>query len=118
MKLNATARKTFFIDRNSFQALDCLANMNPFVSALRRFYECAKTFLLVRFIAVQRLNFMGKILSLALALSIISYTTPLSLLAAPEVVIGYANISARVSPLWIAQETRVALSITFTAPMA
>jgi len=34
------------------------------------------------------------------------------------VVIGYANISARVSPLWIAQETRVALSITFTAPMA
>ena len=27
-----------------------------------------------------------------------------SVLAAPEVVIGYANISARVSPLWLAQE--------------
>src|SRR5262245_34319525 len=30
--------------------------------------------------------------------------TPAPLLAAPEVIIGYANISARVSPLWIAQE--------------
>jgi len=62
-----------------------------------------KRFRSLGFIAVRRVNFMGKILSLALALSIISYTTPLSLLAAPEVVIGYANISARVSPLWIAQ---------------
>ena len=62
-----------------------------------------KPFRSLGFIAVRRVNFMGKILSLTLALSIISYTTPLSLLAAPEVVIGYANISARVSPLWIAQ---------------
>jgi ABC-type nitrate/sulfonate/bicarbonate transport system substrate-binding protein len=46
---------------------------------------------------------MTKILC-ALALLIFSWTTPLPLLAAPEVVIGYANISARVSPLWIAQE--------------
>src|SRR5205814_9218388 len=30
--------------------------------------------------------------------------TPGLLIAASEVVIGYANISARVSPLWIAQE--------------
>src|SRR2546428_10351657 len=30
--------------------------------------------------------------------------TPGLLFAASEVVIGYANISARVSPLWIAQE--------------
>jgi len=30
--------------------------------------------------------------------------TPGLLVAASEVVIGYANISARVSPLWIAQE--------------
>src|SRR5918992_2651533 len=30
--------------------------------------------------------------------------TPALLIAASEVVIGYANISARVSPLWIAQE--------------
>jgi ABC-type nitrate/sulfonate/bicarbonate transport system substrate-binding protein len=30
--------------------------------------------------------------------------TPGHLIAASEVVIGYANISARVSPLWIAQE--------------
>ena len=46
---------------------------------------------------------MTKILC-ALAVLIFSWTTPLPLLAAPEVVIGYANISARVSPLWIAQE--------------
>jgi ABC-type nitrate/sulfonate/bicarbonate transport system substrate-binding protein len=46
---------------------------------------------------------MTKILC-ALALLIFSWTTPLPVLAAPEVVIGYANISARVSPLWIAQE--------------
>jgi ABC-type nitrate/sulfonate/bicarbonate transport system substrate-binding protein len=46
---------------------------------------------------------MTKIFS-ALALLIFAWTTPRSLLAAPEVVIGYANISARVSPLWIAQD--------------
>src|SRR5436309_12350587 len=46
---------------------------------------------------------MTKILC-ALSLLIFSWTTPLQLLAAPEIVIGYANISARVSPLWIAQE--------------
>ena len=40
----------------------------------------------------------------ALALLIFAWTTPRPLLAAPEVVIGYANISARVSPLWIAQD--------------
>ena len=40
----------------------------------------------------------------ALALLIVSWTTPLSLSASSDVVIGYANISARVSPLWIAQE--------------
>jgi hypothetical protein len=45
---------------------------------------------------------MTKILC-ALGLLIFSWTTPLPLLAA-RVVIGYANISARVSPLWIAQE--------------
>ena len=33
--------------------------------------------------------------------------TPALLFAASEVVIGYANISARVSPLWIAQEKGV-----------
>jgi ABC-type nitrate/sulfonate/bicarbonate transport system substrate-binding protein len=33
-----------------------------------------------------------------------SFAVPGVLRAAPEVVIGYANISARVSPLWIAQE--------------
>jgi NitT/TauT family transport system substrate-binding protein len=33
-----------------------------------------------------------------------SFAVPGVLPAAPEVVIGYANISARVSPLWIAQE--------------
>jgi NitT/TauT family transport system substrate-binding protein len=46
---------------------------------------------------------MNKILC-ALVLLIVSWTTPLSLSAAPDVIIGYANISARVSPLWIAQE--------------
>jgi ABC-type nitrate/sulfonate/bicarbonate transport system substrate-binding protein len=46
---------------------------------------------------------MTKILS-TLLLFIFSWLTPLPLLAAPEVIIGYANISARVSPLWIAQE--------------
>jgi NitT/TauT family transport system substrate-binding protein len=46
---------------------------------------------------------MNKILR-TLVLLIVSWTMPFSLSAAPEVVIGYANISARVSPLWIAQE--------------
>jgi ABC-type nitrate/sulfonate/bicarbonate transport system substrate-binding protein len=46
---------------------------------------------------------MTKILC-ALVLLVISWATPFSLSAAPDVVIGYANISARVSPLWIAQE--------------
>src|SRR5215831_3372385 len=46
---------------------------------------------------------MTKILS-TLLLFVFSWITPLPLLAAPEVIIGYANISARVSPLWIAQE--------------
>ena len=46
---------------------------------------------------------MTKILC-GLALLIFSWTRPFPVLAAPEVVIGYANISARVSPLWIAQE--------------
>jgi ABC-type nitrate/sulfonate/bicarbonate transport system substrate-binding protein len=40
----------------------------------------------------------------ALLLLVSSWATPFSLSAAPDVVIGYANISARVSPLWIAQE--------------
>ena len=39
----------------------------------------------------------------ALAL-VLKTLVPSPLLAAAEVVIGYANISARVSPLWIAQE--------------
>ena len=38
------------------------------------------------------------------ALIISTVLTPGLLIAASEVVIGYANISARVSPLWIAQE--------------
>jgi len=38
----------------------------------------------------------------ALAILIFSWITPLELFA--EVIIGYANISARVSPLWIAQD--------------
>lgn len=46
---------------------------------------------------------MTKIL-FTLLLFAFSSITPLPLLAAPEVIIGYANISARVSPLWIAQE--------------
>ena len=46
---------------------------------------------------------MTKIFS-ALALLVFAWTTPPPLLAAPEVVIGYANISAHVSPLWIAQD--------------
>ena len=46
---------------------------------------------------------MGKIPFL-LTLLIFSWLTPIPVSAAPEVVIGYANISARVSPLWIAQE--------------
>jgi ABC-type nitrate/sulfonate/bicarbonate transport system substrate-binding protein len=41
-------------------------------------------------------------LTVAFALSVV--LTPRLLCAASEVVIGYANISARVSPLWIAQE--------------
>ena len=40
----------------------------------------------------------------ALTLLAFSWITPIPVLAAPEVIIGYANISARVSPLWIAQE--------------
>jgi ABC-type nitrate/sulfonate/bicarbonate transport system substrate-binding protein len=46
---------------------------------------------------------MNKILR-TLALLIVSWTVPFSVSAAPDVVVGYANISARVSPLWIAQE--------------
>ena len=45
---------------------------------------------------------MTKILSTLLL--VLFSITPLPLLAAPEVVVGYANMSARVSPLWIAQE--------------
>ena len=41
-------------------------------------------------------------LSVTLILSVV--LIPALLIAASEVVIGYANISARVSPLWIAQE--------------
>ena len=40
----------------------------------------------------------------ALTLLVFSWIKPIPVLAAPEVIIGYANISARVSPLWIAQE--------------
>lgn len=40
----------------------------------------------------------------ALTLLLFSWTAPLPLFAASELAIGYANISARVSPLWIAQE--------------
>ncbi len=47
---------------------------------------------------------MTKILGRLLALLILCGAMPRPLWAAPEVVIGYANISARVSPLWIAQE--------------
>jgi ABC-type nitrate/sulfonate/bicarbonate transport system substrate-binding protein len=47
---------------------------------------------------------MMKNLFLVLALVINVFALPERLLAEPEVVIGYANISARVSPLWIAQE--------------
>ena len=46
---------------------------------------------------------MNKILC-ALVLLILSWATSLSLSAASDVIVGYANISARVSPLWIAQE--------------
>jgi ABC-type nitrate/sulfonate/bicarbonate transport system substrate-binding protein len=46
---------------------------------------------------------MNKILC-TLPLLIVSWTMPFSVSAAPDVVVGYANISARVSPLWIAQE--------------
>ena len=46
---------------------------------------------------------MTRILS-TLLFFLFSWITPLPLLAAAEVIIGYANISARVSPLWIAQE--------------
>jgi NitT/TauT family transport system substrate-binding protein len=46
---------------------------------------------------------MTKILS-TLLFFVFSWITPRPLSAAPEVIIGYANISARVSPLWIAQE--------------
>ena len=46
---------------------------------------------------IRKFNFAaGTILSVVL--------TPRFLIAASEVVVGYANISARVSPLWIAQE--------------
>jgi ABC-type nitrate/sulfonate/bicarbonate transport system substrate-binding protein len=45
-----------------------------------------------------------RLLILVLVLSIFSDILPRPILAAPEVVMGYANISARVSPLWIAQE--------------
>src|SRR5437899_695401 len=49
-------------------------------------------------------NQIQRLLVLALVLSILSDILPRPILAAPEVVIAYANISARVSPLWIAQE--------------
>jgi ABC-type nitrate/sulfonate/bicarbonate transport system substrate-binding protein len=39
-----------------------------------------------------------------LMLTVSIFAVPGPLTAAPEIVIGYANISARVSPLWIAQE--------------
>ncbi|HEY7558735.1 MAG TPA: ABC transporter substrate-binding protein [Candidatus Binatia bacterium] len=39
-----------------------------------------------------------------LMLTVAIFAVPGLLPAAPEIVIGYANISARVSPLWIAQE--------------
>lgn len=39
-----------------------------------------------------------------LMLIVNNFIVPGDLSAAPEIVIGYANISARVSPLWIAQE--------------
>lgn len=39
-----------------------------------------------------------------LMLIVNNFIVPGDLCAAPEIVIGYANISARVSPLWIAQE--------------
>jgi ABC-type nitrate/sulfonate/bicarbonate transport system substrate-binding protein len=47
---------------------------------------------------------MAKILCHVLALLSLCAVMVRPLLAATEVVIGYANISARVSPLWIAQE--------------
>lgn len=47
---------------------------------------------------------MVRFLFLALALVFKLLVLPAPILAAVEVVIGYANISARVSPLWIAQE--------------
>ena len=49
-------------------------------------------------------NQIQRLLVFALVLSILSNILPRPILAAPEVVIAYANISARVSPLWIAQE--------------
>src|SRR4029077_2037051 len=49
-------------------------------------------------------NQIQRLLVLALVLSLLSDILPRQILAAPEVVIAYANISARVSPLWIAQE--------------
>jgi NitT/TauT family transport system substrate-binding protein len=47
---------------------------------------------------------MMKKLNLTVAFMLGVVLTPRLLIAASEVVIGYANISARVSPLWIAQE--------------
>jgi ABC-type nitrate/sulfonate/bicarbonate transport system substrate-binding protein len=46
---------------------------------------------------------MPKILC-ALVLLIASWATQLSVSASQDVIVGYANISARVSPLWIGQE--------------
>src|SRR5258705_2207055 len=47
---------------------------------------------------------MMKNLSVTVTFMLGVVLTPGLLIAASEVVIGYANISARVSPLWIAQE--------------
>src|SRR5207244_10734866 len=47
---------------------------------------------------------MVKKFSLTVSFMLGVILTPGLLIAASEVVIGYANISARVSPLWIAQE--------------
>ena len=52
---------------------------------------------------------MMKKLNFAVTLILTVVLTPgLLLAAASEVVIGYANISARVSPLWIARQSSTA----------
>ena len=54
---------------------------------------------------------MMKKFNLTVTLMLGVVLTPGLLIAASEVVIGYANISARVSPLWIAQEKGSLLSL-------